>query len=107
MKYIISIKVGHIRFHSPLLTESRLIFFPLVTKMFQFTKCIYYWFSKRRSTDHWGLQRVEHLPVAFRCITRPSNALPRHPPKAIIYQMIYFFMIKCYSVIIRKYLYEI
>ena len=63
--------MAFIRFHSPLLTESRLISFPLVTKMFQFTKYYKYWFSKRRSTDHWDLQRVEHLPVAFRCMVRP------------------------------------
>ena len=39
----------------------RLISFPLATKMFQFTKCCKYGFSMGRCTDHWDLQRVEHL----------------------------------------------
>lgn len=74
------------RFHSPLLTVSRLISFPAPTEMFQFG-------AFPIITDHYGEVPFGdpgfigslHLPRAYRSLARPSSALePSHPPDSII-----------------------
>ena len=74
------------RFHSPLLTASRLISFPAPTEMFQFG-------AFPIITDHYGevpfgdpgFIGSMHLPRAYRSLARPSSALePSHPPDSII-----------------------
>ena len=74
------------RFHSPLLTASRLISFPAPTEMFQFG-------AFPIMTDHYGevpfgnpgFIGSMHLPRAYRSLARPSSALePSHPPDSII-----------------------
>lgn len=73
------------RFHSPLLTASRLISFPAPTEMFQFG-------AFPIITDHYGEVPFGdpgfigslHLPRAYRSLARPSSALePSHPPDSI------------------------
>jgi hypothetical protein len=73
------------RFHSPLLTVSRLISFPAPTEMFQFG-------AFPIITDHYGevpfgnpgFIGSMHLPRAYRSLARPSSALePSHPPDSI------------------------
>ncbi len=81
------------RFRSPLLTESHLISFPLVTEMFQFTKCP----VRRKRRTHLvytrqgcPIRKPEVSNVCWRTylcfcahthiLLRPK--LPRHPPLA-------------------------
>jgi hypothetical protein len=74
---------GLVRVRSPLLAESRLMSFPPVTEMFQFTgfaSCTYEF-----STGYpcgWvapfgdpGINDRSHLPRAFRSVPRPSSPL--------------------------------
>ena len=72
--------IGLIQFRSPLLSESRLISFPLVTEMFHFTR-----FAPSRVTNvsisrvspfgHLRIKALWQLHVAFRSLTRPSSPL--------------------------------
>ena len=83
------IRIALYRFRSPLLTVSRLISFPLPTKMLQsgrlpFPKgmtpqgCQDVQFSHRRIKDSM------RLPVAYRSLARPSSAPePSHPPYGV------------------------
>jgi len=73
---------GLFRFRSPLLTESRLISIPPVTKMFQFTgfASMTYEFSHgyRRSggfphSEIFGSKHICRLPEAYRRLPRPSS----------------------------------
>jgi hypothetical protein len=73
---------GLVPFRSPLLGESRLISFPPVTEMFQFTGFAShtYGFSVRYSrscgfphSDISGSKSVCRLPEAFRRLPRPSS----------------------------------
>jgi hypothetical protein len=73
------------RFHSPLLTESHLISFPLPTEMLQFRRFPFHLGmaqSARRSYSAiCGSKRFMPLPATFRSLSRPSSALePSHPP---------------------------
>lgn len=72
-----------VRFRSPLLPESRLISFPRVTEMVQFTRfastclCIQhgipYYYGGFPHSDIYGSKLVCQLPVAFRRLPRPSS----------------------------------
>ena len=72
-----------VRFRSPLLPESRLISFPRVTEMVQFTRfastylCIQYGipycYGGFPHSDIYGSKLVCQLPVAFRRLPRPSS----------------------------------
>jgi len=79
-----------IRFRSPLLTESHLISFPLLTKMFQFSRCPTYTitgirqsyqvglgFPIRKSPDQSLFASSPRLIADFHVLHRPI--LPRHP----------------------------
>ena len=58
----------HCRFLSPILTASRLIFVPVVTKMFQFTTCNHFCGFPR-----WGLCTFQNVfsDTMFRIVKRP------------------------------------
>ena len=70
---------GLVRVRSSLLTESRLMSFPLGTKIFQFPRFA----SDCSDTTTWwvspfGYPRIigcSHLPTAFRSVLRPSSPL--------------------------------
>ena len=73
---------GLFRFRSPLLTESRLISIPPVTKMFQFTGFapLTYEFSQRYllrggfpHSEIFGSKHICRLPEAYRRLSRPSS----------------------------------
>ena len=79
-----------IRVRSPLLTESHMISFPLLTKMFQFSRCPMYaitdiqqssqgWlgFPIRKSPDQSLFASSPRLIADFHVLLRPI--LPRHP----------------------------
>ena len=68
---------------SPILTESRLISFPWVTKMFQFTQLNKKWVV----VSHGGNLYVADytLSITFRFAQRPSSFKPKHPQKTDIY----------------------
>ena len=76
---------GLFRFRSPLLTESQLISFPAVTKMFQFSAfaSLPYEFRQRylgypRWVFPFGNLRIKacyRLPEAYRKLLRPSSPL--------------------------------
>ena len=85
---------GLVRVRSPLLTESRLMSFPPVTEMFQFTGFASptYEFS-RRSSLRMGLPHSEiHGSTGARpspwliaaCYVLRRLSVPRHPPDALI-----------------------
>jgi hypothetical protein len=85
---------GLVRVRSPLLTESRLMSFPPVTEMFQFTGFASptYGFS-RRSSLRMGLPHSEiHGSTGARpspwliaaCYVLHRLSVPRHPPDALI-----------------------
>ena len=85
---------GLVRVRSPLLTESRLMSFPPVTEMFQFTGFASptYVFS-RRSSLRMGLPHSEiHGSTGARpsprliaaCYVLHRLSVPRHPPDALI-----------------------
>ena len=74
---------GLVRVRSPLLTESRLISFPMGTEMFQFptfashtyvfsVRYPYGWVSP---FGHLRIKECSHLPEAFRRVPRPSSPL--------------------------------
>ena len=76
------IVTGLLRVRSPLLAESRLISFPPVTEMFQFTGFAFptYEFSEEYSrscglphSEIHGSKLVCQLPVAYRRLQRPSS----------------------------------
>ncbi len=66
-------------FRSPLLWESRLISFPLATKMFQFTRlaslilCIQIRMKGFPHSEICGSKSVCRLPAAYRRLQRPSS----------------------------------
>ena len=64
---------------SPILTESRLISFPWVTKMFQFTQLNKKWVV----VSHGGNLYLTEctLGITFRFVQRPSSFEPKHPQK--------------------------
>src|SRR5690554_5882457 len=72
-----------VRFRSPLLSESRLISFPRVTEMFQFTRfasthlciqcVIHHCWCGFPHSDICGSKSVCRLPAAFRRLQRPSS----------------------------------
>src|ERR1700761_250214 len=73
---------GLVRVRSPLLTESRLISFPPVTEMFQFTgfaPCTYVFSARyllRGGFPHseiFGSKHICRLPEAYRRLSRPSS----------------------------------
>ena len=73
---------GLLRFRSPLLTESRLISFPLVTQMFQFSRfaLLTYVFSQQYPrkdgfphSEISGSKLIYQLPEAYRKLLRPSS----------------------------------
>src|ERR1700752_1768257 len=75
---------GLVRFRSPLLTESRLMSFPPVTEMFQFTgfaSCTYVFstgYHARWWVSPFGNRRIKaysQLPDAYRSVSRPSSPL--------------------------------
>ena len=78
-----NIATGLIRVRSPLLTEFRLISFPRVTEMFQFTRfasCTYV-FSARSPEggvspfgNSW-IKACSRLPMTYRSVPRPSSPL--------------------------------
>ena len=77
------------RFRSPLLTASRLISFPPLTKMLQFSGLPLANASRDRSHEDvpFGHPRIKdslRLPLDFRGLARPSSALePSHPPGSL------------------------
>src|SRR5690606_19083563 len=81
-----------VRFRSPLLPESRLISFPRVTEMVQFTRfastclCIQhgipYYYGGFPHSDIYGSKLVCQLPVAFRRL--PRRASPEIAKASII-----------------------
>jgi hypothetical protein len=83
-----------LRFRSPLLSESRLMSFPLATEMFQFTRFAShtYVFSMRYLSVGFPIQRPwdqclfassPKLFAGYHVFRRLS--LPRHPPHALIH----------------------
>lgn len=85
------IRITLCRFRSPLLTASRLISFPLPTKMLQFGR---FPFAPCGANDHrsdldvqFSGRRIRgslRLPAAFRSLTRPSSApKPSHSPGGV------------------------
>ena len=60
-------RFGLFRFRSPLLTESRLLSFPLLTEMFQFgrfaphTLCIQMWVTQKSPVSRFGNPRITAL----------------------------------------------
>ena len=72
------------RFHSPLLTASRLISFPAVTRMFRSTAFPAITGHSEEYEVIFSNHRIIgflHLPGAYRSLTRPSSALePSHSP---------------------------
>ncbi len=75
---------GLVRVRSPLLTESRLMSFPLGTEMFQFPRFASYPYVFRiryrpmRWVAPFGNLRIigcSHLPTAYRSVPRPSSPL--------------------------------
>ena len=70
------------RFRSPLLSESRLISFPLRTEMFQFRRlasrllemiCLQH--TRLSHSEIYGYNACVQLPVAYRSLPRPSSPL--------------------------------
>src|ERR1700761_6802208 len=84
---------GLVRVRSPLLTESRLISFPLVTEMFQFTRFALtaYVFSWQLSlriglphSDISGSKSARNSPeLIAACYVLHRLSVPRHPPNAL------------------------
>ncbi len=88
-------RFGLFRFRSPLLTESRLLSFPLLTEMFQFSRfaltalCIQAAVSRllgmcchiRKSQDHSSVTSSSGLIAGSYVLHRLST--PRHPPFAL------------------------
>ena len=73
------------RFRSPLITESRLISFPLPTEMLQFRRFPFHLgmaqSARRSHSAICGSKRFMPLPATYRSLSRPSSALePSHPP---------------------------
>ena len=93
------IRFGLCRFHSPLLTASRLISFPAPTKMFQSG-------AFPIITDHKGdfplghprFKGSMHLAEAYRSLARPSSALePSHPLAGICSLLLHYNSVSVWS----------
>ena len=83
-----------LRFRSPLLSESRLMYFPRATEMFQFTRFASHTyvfsvrylsvgFPIRKSPDQSLFASSPKLIAGYHVLRRLSS--PRHPPHALIH----------------------
>ena len=95
---------GLFRVRSPLLTESRLISFPLGTEMFQFPRFASYTyeFSVRYSkksrfphSDIFGSTFACQLPEAYRRLLRPSSPLTAKASTICAYSLIHITLHDC------------